>query len=280
MFGHPPRDVGVAWDNPADPAIGEVFDVVQRWHVCHTGSGKAQQQFAAATRRAFGLELTDQVGDRQCSLLAVPEHRSVDEVGDRFGVECGVASGDHERIVVGAIDRVQRDAGEIQRRQHIGVAELGGEGQPEDIEGTDRSMSIYGELRDTAFAHEGLKVGPHGIGALGKRILDSVDHLVQDLHALVGCTDLIGIGIHQHPAHGRVGPLLDHRVDLAADVLDRFGDERQNLFELAEDRFGGNQVLRRSHDHQGSRWADARGRVLGLGRGVHSHIGEQPECDP
>ena len=60
-------------------------------------------------------------------LLAVADDRGVDEVGDRLGVEGGVAAGEHDRVVVVAVRGVQRDAREVERGEHVGVAELGGE---------------------------------------------------------------------------------------------------------------------------------------------------------
>ena len=45
-----------------------------------------------------------------------------------------------------------------------------------------------------------LEVGPHRVGALGEDPVALVEHLVEDLHALVGQADLVGVGVHQRPA--------------------------------------------------------------------------------
>ena len=97
---------------------------------------------------AFHSRTTSEIGEHD--LLAVAEHGGVDEVGDRLGVEGGVAAGDDDRVVVAAVDRVQRDPGEVERVEHVGVAELGGEAQAEQVEGADGAVAVDGELRDLA----------------------------------------------------------------------------------------------------------------------------------
>src|SRR5690606_5557830 len=79
-----------------------------------------------------------------------------------------------------------------------------------------------------------------------------------DLHALVGQADLVGVGVHQCPADGDAAlglraavPLLDGRVELATDVLDRLLDRGQAWFEPREDgvRDGVEQLLRTGGGH-------------------------------
>ena len=156
---------------------------------------------------ALALPLAHDLGDREHDLLAVAEDGGVEEVGDRLGVERRVAAGEHDRVVLAAVDRVQRDAGQVEGVEHVGVAELGGEAQAEQVEVAHRAVGVDGELRDralrVALAHDLLHVGPHGVGALGDDPVALVEHLVEDLHALVGQADLVGVGVHQRPADGR-----------------------------------------------------------------------------
>ena len=62
-------------------------------------------------------------------------------------------------MTVVAVDGVQRDAGEVERGQQVGVAELRRERHPEQVEGADRPMAVDGELRDVVVAHHLLHVG-------------------------------------------------------------------------------------------------------------------------
>ena len=50
--------------------------------------------------------------------------------------------------------------------------------------------------------HQRLDVRPDRVGALGEDPVPLVEHLVEDLHALVGQPDLVGVGVHQRPADG------------------------------------------------------------------------------
>jgi hypothetical protein len=65
---------------------------------------------------------------------------------------------------------VQRDAGEVERGEHVRVAELGGERQAEQVEVADGAVRVDGELRHLVLAHQGLDVGPDRIGALGEGV--------------------------------------------------------------------------------------------------------------
>ena len=151
-------------------------------------------------------------------------------------------AGDDDRVALVAVDGVQRDAGQVERGEHVGVAELGREGQAEQVEVADRAVRVDGELRHPVLAHQGLEVGPHGVGALGQGVGPLVEHFVQDHDALVRHADLVGVGVHQRPAHGGVPgdvPLLDGGVQLAADVLDRLADLLEQRLEPAEDGLSG-----------------------------------------
>ena len=176
--------------------------------------------------------------DRDDRLLAVAQHGGVDEVGDRFGVERSVAAGDDDGVIVGAVGRLDRDAGEVERVQHVGVAEFGGERDSEDVERADRSVRVDGELRNAVLAHQRLEVGPHRIGAFDQHAVEFAEHLVQDLHALVGQADLVGVGVHQAPADVAGRPVFDERIQLAADVLDRLAHAHQQRLEPGKDRLG------------------------------------------
>jgi hypothetical protein len=148
-----------------------------------------------------------------------------------------VPAGHDDRVGLVAVDRVQRDAGEVEGLEQVGVAELGGEADAQQVEVGDRAVGVDGELADAVLAHQGGEVGPDGVGALGQGVGPLVEHLVQDHQALVGQPDLVGVGVHQRPVDGDVVPRLDLRVQLAADVLDRLLHLREERFETGVQRF-------------------------------------------
>ena len=69
--------------------------------------------------RPSAFQRADDLGDLEHGLLAVAEDGRVDELGDRLGVEGGVPAGDDERVLVGAVGRAQRDAGEVERLSRL-----------------------------------------------------------------------------------------------------------------------------------------------------------------
>ena len=232
MFGHPPRDAASVRHHAADTAVREVLDVVAGGDVDAAGTGQAEEELLPAAGPPLGLPGADEVGDVEDGLLAVADDRRVDEVGDRFGVEGGVATGQHDGIVVAAVPGLKRDAREIQGGEHVGVAEFGGEGQAEDVEGPHRPVAVDGELRDAVLAHQGFEVGPDRVGALGEDALAFVQHLVEDHDTLVGQAHLVGVRVHERPADVAGLPRFDGGVQFTPDVLDGFLHLREQSFEL------------------------------------------------
>ena len=155
------------------------------------------------------LPFAHDLADRQHDLLAVTENCGVDEVGDGLGIERGVSSGEHQRVSFVAVDAVQRDAGQIEGGQHVGVAEFGGEADPEQVELRDRAVVVDGELADLVLAHHLFHVREHRVGALGQDPVPLVEYLVQDRDALVGQAHLVRVRIHQRPADLDAVPVLD-----------------------------------------------------------------------
>ncbi len=239
VLADPPRDAGAVGDDAGDTAVGEVLDVVEAGDVDAAGPGEAEEEFLAASRAALGLPGADDRRDLQDGLLAVADDRAVDEVGDRLRVEGRVAAGQDDRVVDAAVLRLQRDARQVQGGEHVGVAQLRGEGEAEDVEGADRTVAVDRELRDGVLPHQLLEVRPDAVGALGEDALLLVEHLVEDHDALVGQADLVGVGVHQGPADVAGFPVLDRGVELSADVLDRLLHMRQQGFELRKHGLGG-----------------------------------------
>jgi hypothetical protein len=95
----------------------------------------------------------------QHRLLAVTDDDRVDEVGDRLGVERRVAPAMTIGLAVAAITRVQRDAGEVERGEEVGVAQLGGERHAEQVEVPTAAVPVDGELGHAALPQQRLHVG-------------------------------------------------------------------------------------------------------------------------
>jgi hypothetical protein len=131
-------------------------------------------------------------------------------LGDRLGVERGVPAREHYRILVAPLPRRQRDAGQVKRGQQVRIAQFGGEAHTQHVEGAHRPVGLDRELGHPVFPHELFQVMPHAVGAFREYPVAFVQYLVENLQALVGNTDLIGVRVHQSPADLRGIPVLDH----------------------------------------------------------------------
>ena len=89
---------------------------------------------------------------------------------------------------IAAVLGLQRDARQVQGGEHVGVAELGGEGQRRTRRRRRPGGGVHGELRDVVLPHQLLEVRPHAVRALGEDALTLVEYLVEDHDALVGQT--------------------------------------------------------------------------------------------
>ena len=255
----------LAQHDTLDAPVGQVVDLVHRRHVDAARAREFEQQPATPAGALGELPLLDDVGDEQDGLFAVTDDGGVDEVGDRLGVERRVPAREDDRVVDRALVGVQGDSAEVERRQHVRVAELGRERHAEHVEVAHAAVAVDGELRHARLTHLRLHVRPHGVGALGERVVTLVEHFVQDHDALVGHADLVGVGVHEGPARrqllsvGAVAaavPVLDLGVELATDVLDRLVHLLQQRLEIVEDRLT-------RHVHQGSSAQDERPIVAG-----------------
>ena len=168
VLGDPRRNPVRFGTTAASRPSAQVAHVVEARDVDPAGRGQPQQRVVPA--QPVVLPVADDVGDHPDHLLAVAEHRGVDEVGDRLRVERGVSAGDDERMRVVAVGRMQRDAGQVERGQQVGVAELGGEADPEQVECGHRAVRVDGELADAVLPHQRLEIGPHRVRALGQRV--------------------------------------------------------------------------------------------------------------
>ena len=179
----------------------------------------------------------DDLGDLAHDLLAVAEHDHVEEVGQRLGVVGAVAAGHDQRMLGAPVGGAHRHAGQVDAVEQVGVDELGRQVERQQVEGAGRRGGCRPRTAaDRAARSTRLEVGPRGVGALGDRVGALVEDLVEDLQALVGQPDLVGVGVDEQPRH-LVGAVLGGLAAvLAPDVAGRLLDPGQQGFELWPDR--------------------------------------------
>jgi len=99
-------------------------------------------------------------------------------------------------------------------------------------------MTLQAQQRQSHRAHPLLKVGPNREDPLGQHPVDLVQYLVENRLALVRLAHLVGVRVHQHPVQIGVCPILGHRIQFAADILDRLGHLREQRLQPVEQRIG------------------------------------------
>ena len=138
-----------------------------------------------------------------------------------------MATGHDPGICGTPVGRVQRDIGEVEQVDEVGVDELGREVEGHHVEITGRDVLLHAEERDAGGPHGGLHVHPGRVRPLRHGIVALVEDLVEDLQPLVGEPDLVRVGVQEHPGHLArtvlrvLGPLL------TPDVARRLGHTEQ-----------------------------------------------------
>ena len=178
--------------------------------------------------RHGGVDLADH-------LLAVAQHDEVEEVGQGLRVVGGVTTGADQRVRSGPIRRPDGHAGQIDAVQDVRVDELGGEVERDDVELVGGAVRVDREQREALAAQDLFEVGPGGVGALGEGVVTLVEDLVEDLEALVGQADLVGVRVHQEPPDPLGARRRNLGAELAADVARRLLDRGEMGLEPSPD---------------------------------------------
>ena len=173
--------VRVAWANRGEAPARSVCGREQRRHVETRNVAQGAQQVLPVPTVPRQIGVTD----IEHRLLAVPEQKAVDEVGDGLRVKRAWPAGDDQRMVRAAVSRMQRDAAHIEHRQHVRVGEFVLEAEADDVECVQRPVGFERHEREVVRAQLPLHVGPGRVRALGLHVCAAVQQVVQNLEAEV-----------------------------------------------------------------------------------------------
>ena len=120
-----------------------------------------------------------------------------------------------------AILAMQRDAAEVEHRQHVGVADFVLQAESEDIELGERRERFEAIERQVRLPQFLLEVDPGREGAFARPLRIVVHDRVEDLQAVVRHAKRVGIGKRQAQSAAHFGVVLDDAVEFAAEVLGR-----------------------------------------------------------
>ena len=173
---------------------------------------------------AGALPVAHEVDELVDELLALPEREGVEERRHRLRFEGGRAAAEDDRVVVGAVGAVDRDAAEFEQVEDVREAHLVGQRDAEHVELVERVARLQRAQRLVVLAQQVLEVRPRREDALGEGVLATVDDVVEDAESEVRHAEVVEVRVGKRDAHlGRVGPVpgLGDRVQFAAGVARR-----------------------------------------------------------
>ena len=88
--------------------------------------------------------------------LALADIEQVEEVGQRLRVVRAGASADHDGIVFTPLTGVQRNLGQLQHLQDVGVTHLVLQGDAQKVKVLHRFLGLQGKQGDILFPHDGV----------------------------------------------------------------------------------------------------------------------------
>ena len=100
-------------------ALRVVCGRVKGRHIDARDSGRTAQETAPAARTSFFLPCDQGVANIDDDLLAIAEHKEIEEVGDRFRVVDAGPAADDEGMLLGAFRRVKRQPCEIEHVERV-----------------------------------------------------------------------------------------------------------------------------------------------------------------
>ena len=153
-------------------------------------ASRSRASIAAQPRAPRGGPGPDDLDDR---LFALTHEERVEEGVHRLRVHAGGAAGKHQRLVR-PVGREERDAGQVERRQDVGVELLVGQGEAEHVELGQRVARLERVERQALALHRVEHVDPRRVRAFGEHVGLLIDDVVEDREAEVGHAEVVDVG--------------------------------------------------------------------------------------
>ena len=155
-------------------------------------------------------------------IFTLAQGDDVDKVRHRLSVIHGSTACDHQGGQALTLGSVKRDVGKIQHIEDGGERHLIAHGKGHNIKIGDGIAGLEAKERDVVLSHLLFHVAPRGKHPLAPYAVHLIHDTVENTHAQVGHTDLIGIGETKGHAGIHLRLVLHHRVILAARIAGRF----------------------------------------------------------
>ena len=203
-------------------------DLVERGHVGSRHLSEPAENLGARGPRIAELPVAlAHLNDR---LLALADEQGVKEGGIGLGVVDRGTARNHNGIVLAAVLGHKRNAREVEPLKEVGHGHLVRDVKAHDIKGCHGGRALERKQRHVRRAHGVGHVNPRDVAALARDTRGLVERRVENGDALVGQTDLIGVGVDEAcPVVGvGVGTGAPLVVEIAARLL-HLGQQRLDL---------------------------------------------------
>ena len=218
--------------------VSDVSDVsdcptraVRRPQHGHVGPGQRIEPLEERRPRSVAVRPHELHQPRKC-LFSIADDEAVEERGHWLGMACARPAADDERGL-GPIPGPQRDPGQVEHGQDVGVIELILEGEPHHVELGQRNVGVAGAERLSGLTQGLLHVGPGREHEVHEYPRHAAQKRVQDPQAGVGHPDLVEVGVGEEDLEVPRRRLTKScREVLRAQVAGR-------LLHIADDQVGG-----------------------------------------
>ena len=200
-------------------AVLVVGCLIEAGHIDAAEPRQPAQAFLSGN--ALSLARLHHVDGLQRADFAVSNGKRVDEMIQRLRIERARAARNDDRIVPGAVLAVQRNAGQIEELQDVGIAHLILQRNAQHVKAADWRARLQRKQRHILLTHQVRHVHPRRKDALAKRVLPLIDDIIQDAGTQMGHAHLVHIRERKRIANRHAVRILEHGIHLAAHVPGR-----------------------------------------------------------
>ena len=175
-----------------DAPVPVIAHLVERGDV-HAGNLRGLNQ-KLVLRPALELRPAQERQKLVVHLFPLAEDEEVDELRHRLRVHRRGAARPHDGQQRLAIPRPEREPRHVDHVEHRRIGHLITHGEGQRIKAPQRIAALQGVERDARLLHLLIHIPPGGKAALAPDEVQAVHRVVEDAHAEVRHTDLVGIG--------------------------------------------------------------------------------------
>ena len=183
-------------------------------------------------RKASFPPVPDHVDQFVHHVLAVADHKGVDEGCQGLGVKGAGAARHHDGVLFGPVLPTDGHPAQVQHLQDVGIAHFVLQGEADNVKFVQRRPAFQRKQRHPGFPHLVRHVGVGHEQALAKGVLPLVDEIIQYFHAKVAHADFIGVGKAEAKGAAHAVPILAHGVHFPAGIARGALNRFQQLFQL------------------------------------------------